>query len=292
MTWNQDDWNRRWYWNFTYPSMLCFAIGRGASVTGWDGGESRWQHDSDKGKVLASKPGYEVKLTSPSSGSDVFEVEKIDPNPAMVMLLLNYGANITPAVLESFWALGDHELIHILERTMMHRIAALQARVSELELRNEDVSKTLKRIQDKKTARAPSPVQAREIMPLEGSSESSSEETPKHPLPESDEKSNTTPPKFAIPALTLTEPTVVLGAPSAPKRALNLPRRVASAGAGVPRPLPDIQAAPEHRPDAEAERLSKVLSNVGEDVPTKTEAPEQVGGKDSDVVQNSAARAQ
>ncbi|KAJ3338552.1 hypothetical protein HDU93_009400 [Gonapodya sp. JEL0774] len=193
------------------------------------------------------------------------EVVKIEPKPAMVSLLLKHGATVTQSVLEAYWALDDHELIVLLENAMMQRITALNSRVSELELKNEDLSKMVRKLQDKRTARAPSPANVREIVPMEEAVEVRSAERQKEsqsasPVPPKEPPVAETP-NFEIPALTLTEPTVVLGAPSDPKRPLNIPRRVSSAGAGISLPTPPKEpAGPEHRPDAEAERASRVES--------------------------------
>ncbi|KAJ3341215.1 hypothetical protein HDU93_005406 [Gonapodya sp. JEL0774] len=132
-TWSPDRWNdTRWLRTYQADSPLFLAIGRGVTVTDYDGISSPWASLADNGKLRVNHLGAEVQLHSPESWNATCRDVEINPQPEIVRVLLRYGAKVTPDVLEAVKRANNRVITDILEQYKMEQTTDTQLGSSNL----------------------------------------------------------------------------------------------------------------------------------------------------------------
>ncbi|KXS17840.1 hypothetical protein M427DRAFT_247105 [Gonapodya prolifera JEL478] len=99
-SWTAQEWQRdRWRWTYRFPSVLAAAIGHGGKLTFWDG--TKYDIPGSDGKLHISLRGGVVALNHPTTWQERSSGFFVQPDVAIVRLLLAYGARVTNTELEA-----------------------------------------------------------------------------------------------------------------------------------------------------------------------------------------------
>ncbi|KAJ3338760.1 hypothetical protein HDU93_009073 [Gonapodya sp. JEL0774] len=93
--WNRARWDKRWARTYKAKNALLLALGRGVTVTDFDGKVSTFSYLLESGKLRVNKPGGHVVLKTPSSWKDAYDEATMVPTGEILSLLVQHGAIVT-----------------------------------------------------------------------------------------------------------------------------------------------------------------------------------------------------
>ncbi|KXS15370.1 hypothetical protein M427DRAFT_56732 [Gonapodya prolifera JEL478] len=112
--WSADAWqDSKWMATYSFPSVLTLAIGRGGTLTSWDG--NTFPRPTRKGKLDINLRGGMVTLNHPTQAEDRSVLVTVQPNVEIARLLLAYGTRVTDVELNAVERSSDPEFLRILE---------------------------------------------------------------------------------------------------------------------------------------------------------------------------------
>ncbi|KXS15402.1 hypothetical protein M427DRAFT_56759 [Gonapodya prolifera JEL478] len=124
----QDQWTRRWRFNYRFPSALAFALARGRRVAfNSIGGEegrppSPEQPSTSEARVWVNKKGSHVILERPTRWAHVREECLLDPSIDMARALLHHGAEVSTTVVNTIRKLNNPAFVDLLDKHVTYHL--------------------------------------------------------------------------------------------------------------------------------------------------------------------------
>ncbi|KXS19129.1 hypothetical protein M427DRAFT_41976 [Gonapodya prolifera JEL478] len=163
--WCREDWDQRWSYTLSFPSLLALAMARGGRAIEASELPAYWQDELDSGRVRVSKPGAVVHFEGGDDFNLVCDEALLAPRKDLVEVLLSHGARVVDADLSAARSTGYDDVVAMVEaafeeqmarerkqgpasnfaiasgETVENKVSALLGERAELRQRNEDLER-------------------------------------------------------------------------------------------------------------------------------------------------------